>query len=423
MRHLALSKGDPTEALMNLDAAIDAPHLFNTVIPSEGGPVTNQKASGRCWIFAALNVLRIPVMKAHNLEALELSQKYLYYHDKLERANYVLEQIIDTADRDVDDRLVQRLLVAPMEDGGQWDMIHSLVAKYGVVPQALYPDTWSAQNARLLRVLLATKVREYALVLRELARKGDAEAVDAKKNEGVQQIQDMLTTLLGVPPKADEEFVWTYADKDKKVQEHRSTPLAFARAVTEDSERLEDMISVVHDPRNEPNTLLSVDRLGNMVGGRGARYINVDMDTFKAACVAMLQAGRAVFFGCDFGKFRHRAKGVMDLGVFDYEAGFGTTLLEQNKADRLRSGESQMTHAMILTGVHLEDGTPTRWRIQNSHGTENGDKGYLVMTDGWMEQFMYQAVVDTKYLADDVKAALDKEAVILPLWDPLGSLA
>ncbi|KAJ3495193.1 hypothetical protein NLG97_g3568 [Lecanicillium saksenae] len=402
VRHLTLSKGDPTEALMSHDAAVDSAHLFNTVIPNEGSPVTNQKASGRCWLFAATNVLPVPIMNHFNIESFELSQKYLYYFDKLEAANYILEQIIDTSDRDVDDRLVQRLLLNPAEDGGQWDMFYNLVDKYGVVPQSLYPDTWSAQNARLLRTILSTKIREFALVLRELARKADADAADA-------------------------EFAWRFTDKDKKFREHRSTPLAFAKQFTgEDSAcDVQNLTSIVHDPRNEPNTRLTIDRLGNVVGGRSASYINVDMDTLKTACVDMIKAGKPIFFGCDFGKFRHRNSGIMDLAIFDYEAGFGTTLLEQNKADRLRSGESLMTHAMILTGVHLDEqtGKPVRRKVQNSHGTETGDKGYLVMTDAWADEFMYQAVVDAKFLADHVKAALKTEPIVLPLWDPLGSLA
>ncbi|KAJ6789031.1 hypothetical protein PWT90_07830 [Aphanocladium album] len=427
VRHLTLSKGDPTEALMSHDSAVDSPHLFNTLIPNEGSPVTNQKASGRCWLFAATNVLRVPIMNHFNVESFELSQKYLYYFDKLEGANYILEQIIDTSDRDIDDRLVQRLLLDPTEDGGQWDMFYNLVEKYGVVPQSLYPDTWSAQNARLMRIMLATKIREFALILRALAKTGDADAVSAKKNEQMVQIQDILTTLLGAPPRADAEFVWQFTDKDKKLREHRSTPLAFAKQFTGEGSEcdMQSLTSIVHDPRNEPNTRLTIDRLGNVVGGRSATYINVDMRTLKAACVDMIKAGKPIFFGCDFGKFRHRDRGIMDLAVFDYEAGFGTTLLEQSKADRLRSGESLMTHAMILTGVHLDaqTGRPVRWKVQNSHGTERGDKGYLVMTDAWADEFMYQAVVDAKFLADDVKAASTKEPVVLPLWDPLGSLA
>lgn len=412
---------------MKVGSSINNPHVFNTKVPVDGSPVTSQKASGRCWIFAATNVMRVPIMKRDNLESFELSQMYLYYWDKLEKANYFLEQIIDTAASDIDDRLVQRLLLEPMADGGQWDMIYNLVAKYGIVPQAVYPDTWNARNSRLMRGFLETKLREFAVILRKLAAEGDAAAVSAKKAEQMKQIQDLLTTFMGAPPKPTEKFHWQYANKDKKVFEVHSTPIDFAKAITTaDTECvIDDMVSLVHDPRNEPNSLLTVDRLGNVVGGRPVQYINVDMETLKTACVDMIKAGHPIFFGVDFGKFRHKDLGVMDLDIYDYQAGFGTTLLEQSKADRLRAGESSMTHAMILTGVHLDEttGKPLRWRIQNSHGAESGDKGHLVMTDAWMDEFMYQAVVNTQFISDNVKAALKKEPVVLPLWDPMGSLA
>ncbi|EGX92424.1 bleomycin hydrolase [Cordyceps militaris CM01] len=428
LRHLTLSKGDPTEALLSASAA---PHVFNVVIPQQGSPVTTQGASGRCWLFAATNVLRVPIMARFRLASLELSQQYLFYYDKLEAANHVLEHIIDTAHRDVDDRLVQRLLLDPADDGGQWDMFRNLVEKYGVVPQCLYPDSWSAQNADGLRAVLGTKIRACAFELRELAaaRPADAAAITARKAQMVGQIQDILTTLLGAPPRADDEFVWQFTDKDGAYGEHRSTPLAFAREFTGAGSAcdLAALTSVVHDPRHPEHTRLTVDRLGNVVGGRPATYINVSMATLKRACVAMLRAGRPVFFGCDVDKFRHRGRGLLDVAALDYAAAFGpaTTLLEQSKADRLRSGESLMTHAMVLTGVHVDErtGASVRWQVQNSYGEADGYKGYLVMTDAWADEFLYQAVVDAQFLGEDVLGALDKEPLVLPLWDPLGSLA
>lgn len=427
MRQLALSKADPTITLTQPDSISANAHVFNTKVPLEGSPVTAQKASGRCWIFAATNVLRVPIMKRDNLESFELSQQYLYYWDKLEKANYFLEHIADTATRDIDDRVVQRLLLEPMGDGGQWDMIYNLVAKYGIVPQTLYRDNWNAKNSRIMRGILQTKLREFAMTLRKAAVAEDAAAVSKLKSEQMKAFQDILTTFLGAPPAPNEEFVWQYTNKDKKVFQVRSTPVDFARAITTaDTECvIDDMVSIVNDPRNPMNSLLTVDRLGNVVGGRPTTYLNVDMETLKTACVDTIKAGHPIFFGCDFGKFRNRDSGVMDLGVIDYEAGFGTTLLEQSKADRLRAGESSMTHAMILTGVHLDEqtGKPVRWRIQNSHGPENGDKGYLVMTDAWMDEFMYQAVINTKFLPDSAKDGLAKTPIVLPLWDPMGSLA
>jgi bleomycin hydrolase len=185
------------------------------------------------------------------------------------------------------------------------------------------------------------------------------------------------------------------------------------------------MVSLVHDPRHEPLTLLTVDRLGNVVGGRGVSYINVDMATLKRACVAMLRRGMPVFFGSDVGQFSDSRSGVMDLRLIDYEAGFNVSLLGMSKAERLRTGESQMTHAMVLTGVHVDErsGRTVRWRVQNSWGTAAGHDGWFVMGDAWMDKFVYQAVVDPSVLDEEVRKVLDSKPVVLPLWDPMGSLA
>lgn len=185
------------------------------------------------------------------------------------------------------------------------------------------------------------------------------------------------------------------------------------------------MVSLVHEPRHEPLSLLTVARLGNVVGGRAIRYINVDMATLKAACVRMLRAGLPVFFGCDVGKFSDAASGVMDTQLFDYDVGLGTSLLGMTKAQRLLARESQMTHAMVLKAVHVDEptGRPVRWRVQNSWGAGAGAQGWFVMSDAWMDEFVYQAVVDPRFCAREVRDVLGQEPVVLPLWDPMGSLA
>lgn len=371
-------------------------------------------------------------MKKYNLESFELSQNYLYYYDKLEKSNWFLEQIIDTCGEDLEGRLVQRLLDDLISDGGQWDMVYNLVEKYGLVPQTLYPDSWNAKNSSILNTTLKTKLREYALKLRKAIASGQAPGViSAMKIIYMQEIQKIMTLLLGPTPNPTEAFAWTYADKDKKVHSLSITPKDFAKNITSsnfqlNSTTISDMVSLVHDPRNDLMTLLTVDRLGNVVGGRDITYINVDMETLKQACVKMIKAGLPIFFGCDVGKFSDKTSGIMDLNIFDYEVGIGTNLLGMTKEQRLRAGESLMTHAMVLTAVHLdeESGKPVRWRVQNSWGTENvGDKGWMVMTDEWMDEFVYQAVVDPKFLSKEVRDVVEQEPTVLPLWDPMGSLA
>jgi bleomycin hydrolase len=372
-------------------------------------------------------------MKRYNLESFELSQSYLYFWDKLEKSNWFLEQIIDTAGEDLGGRLVQRLLGDLVSDGGQWDMVYNLVDKYGLVPQSLYPDSWNAMHSGILNNILKTKLREFALRLRQLARSSEgvsAQAISSAKAEMMKEVTLILTLLLGPPPSSQQTFTWQYQDKDGKSHELETTPKAFAKDISSpelriNSAAIEGMISLVHDPRHRPNTLLTVDRLGNIVGGRAISYVNVDIATLKSACIKMLKAGLPIFFGSDVGKFSDSTSGIMDLDLFDYDLGFNTSLLGMTKAQRLMAGESQMTHAMVLTAVHLDEktGKPVRWRVQNSWGTTAGDKGWFVMSDAWMDEFVYQAVIDPRVLSKSIKDILKQEPIVLPLWDPMGALA
>ncbi|KAM0513026.1 hypothetical protein ACHAPE_008231 [Trichoderma viride] len=432
LAHAALSSSDPKQTLTSRATKIANQHVFNVQIPFEGDPITNQRSSGRCWLFASTNVFRVALMKRHNLASFELSQAYLFYWDKLEKANWFLEQVIQTARDDIESRVVQRLLGDLVSDGGQWDMVYNLVEKYGLVPQALYPDSWNAMNSGTLNSIVKTKLREFALKLREVAN-GDsvsASVISGLKIHMIKEIALIMTLLLGQPPKPTEEFSWQFLDKDGKAQQVKTTPRAFAKDIYSSefrvtSDAIQSMVSLVHDPRHEPLRKLTVSRLGNIVGGRDVTYVNVEMDTLKSTCVKLLKAGVPVFFGCDVGKFSDRTAGIMDLELFDYEAGINTSLLGMNKAQRLMTGESAMTHAMVLTAVHVDDksGKPVRWRVQNSWGTAVGEKGWFVMSDAWMDEFVYQAVVDPRYLDKEVRDVLKQEPIVLPLWDPMGSLA
>ncbi|KAI0859063.1 peptidase C1-like family protein [Xylaria cubensis] len=437
----ALSSANPRDVLMSRSAKIADQQVFNVRIPFEGAPITNQRSSGRCWLFASTNVFRVALMQKYSLEEFELSQAYLFFWDKLEKANYFLENIIDTADEDLNGRLVQRILADPVSDGGQWDMVYNLVEKYGLVPQALYPDSWNAMTSSTINYIVVGKLREYALVLRNIANKPSsarpAALLKATKERMMRQIHTILTLTLGPPPASDQAFQWDFLDKNGQAQTVRKTPLEFSRDIAAtipgsafriSNEAIKAMVSLVHDPRHEPLTLMTVDRLGNIVGGRGITYINVEMSVLKYACIRMLKAGLPIFFGSDVGKFSDRIAGIMDLNLIDYNLGFNVNMYAagaMDKAGRLRVGESAMTHAMVLTAVHLDEktGYPVRWRVQNSWGVDSGDKGWFVMSDEWMDQFVYQAVVDPRLLSKEVRDVLKKEPIVLPLWDPMGALA
>jgi bleomycin hydrolase len=392
---------------------------FNVAIPFEGSPVTNQRNTGRCWIFAATNVFRIAIQQKYDIKKFELSQAYLFFWDKIEKSNYFLESILDTADEDIDSRIVSSLNASPVNDGGQWDMIVNLVSKYGIVPQALYPDSWNAQNSAAMDRLLAAKLREDGLRLRDAAANGTGsrEIADMKERT-MRDIVRIVTLCLGPPPVADEKFTWEYYNSSNQYKSVSLTPLEFA-----DTTHVKRFISLANDPRNDFNRLLTVDHLGNVWGGRPVTYVNVDKNVLKQACVAMLKRGFPVFFGSDVGKQSDGAKGIMDTDLVDYELGFNVKL-GMSKAERLRTGESQMTHAMVLTAVHLDkDGSPVRWRVENSWSDSVGADGYFVMSDAWMDEFCYQAVVDPSVVDKAVRDVLKQEPKVLPLWDPMGALA
>ncbi|KAF3482619.1 bleomycin hydrolase [Arthroderma uncinatum] len=428
----ALSANPVSSILSSRSAAITDTQTFNIRIPFEGTPITNQASSGRCWIFAATNVFRVALMKKYNLEQFELSQSYLFYWDKLEKANWFMEQVIDTASQSLDSRLVQRLLERPVEDGGQWDMAANLVRKYGLVPQALYPDSFSATHSSELGSILTTKLREHALIIRRMARSKDPAvfaSIADTKDGFLKEIHSILTIMLGPPPSAAERFVWEYHDAKGKFNKTSMTPVQFAAGLSSrDAVRanqgtdVNELFSLVNDPRNSYERLLTVDRLGNVIGGRPITYVNVCMDDLKRAAVAMLHAGHPVFFSCDVGKFSDRKRGIMDTALYDYSLSFNIQF-GMSKAGRLKTGETAMTHAMVLTGVHVENGKPVRWRVQNSWGPDVGDHGWFVMTDQWMDEFLFQVVVDQRYVAQNIRDVLTQKPIVLPRWDPMGTLA
>lgn len=368
-------------------------------------------------------------MNKYKLDNFELSQAYLFFWDKLEKANYFLENILDTVDKPLDGRLLQELMSSPVGDGGQWDMAANLVRKYGLVPQTLYPDSYNAKNSSMLNRLITTKLRENALRLRSMVSSSDPavrSSIQGAKTKMLQEVHLILTIMLGPPPSPNKEFTWAYYDKDKKYHSITLTPTAFAGGMSDASAvracggtDVSKLFSLVNDPRNSYMKLLSVSRLGNIWDGRPITYVNVDTSTMKHAAIAMLRRGLPVFFGCDVGKSSDSTRGIMDTALYDYELGFNIQL-SMSKAERLKTGESAMTHAMVLTAVQVEKGKPVRWRVENSWSDTAGDKGYFVMSDEWMDEYTYQVVVDPAFVSEDVRKVLKQEPKMLDLWDPMG---
>lgn len=386
--------------------------------------ITNQKQSGRCWLFAALNLFRREMVKKYNLDdSFELSQPYLFFYDKFEKCNYFLEQIIRTCDEPLDGRLVQHLLLEPTNDGGQWDMIVNLLNKYGVVPKSVFPESITSGRSHPLNTLLKSKLREYAKELRSMHGSGkSANQMRVEKEKMMQVVHRIMIIHLGSPPT---KFDWTVQDKDNKFIAFRDcTPLSFYKDhIPVD---VSEYVSIVNDPRNPYNQAITVDKLGNVVGGKDVFYVNAPTSELARYAKIMLDKDISVWFGCDVGKDSSLKKnGIMSRTIFNYELLFGTKP-QMSKKDRLLHHESEMTHAMLFTGYDLDqknDQLVTKWRVENSWGDERGDKGYDVMTASWFEEHMYQVVVPKSILSADHLAVLDQEPIVLPVWDPMGSLA
>ncbi len=415
----AVSKNDINAVAVNGDALRRTQFRFSNEIKTF--KVTNQKSSGRCWIFAGLNVLREIVAKKHNLEDFELSQNYMAFYDKLEKANYLLESIIDTFDEDLHGRLVNWIIQTGIQDGGQWDMLVSLLDKYGVTPKDAMPETHHSSNTVSLNRVLNMKLRKNAAILRGMHAQG-ASADDIHREKGImmREIYSLLCMCYGTPPT---EFVWEYRDKDNNFTRTASmTPQAFYREHIGGA--LNDYVSVINAPTADKpyGRTYTVRYLGNVAGGRDILYVNTDIGTLKQAVLKQLLDNEVVWFGSDVGWGMDRDTGLLDPELYDLNGSFGMDF-SLSKAGRLDYRESAMNHAMVITGVNIVDGKPNRWKIENSWGDEKGEKGYYVMTDGWFDEFVYQAVVHKKYLPQTLLDALGTKPIVLDPWDPMGSLA
>ncbi len=395
-------------------------HCFSNEVYA--GTITNQKQSGRCWMFAALNVLRLEIMKRYNIANVELSQNYPLFWDKLEKANYFLESIMDTVSEPLDGRLVAHLLSAPMQDGGQWDMFANLVRKYGVVPKDAMPESAASSATREMDRYLTLKLREYAMLLRTDAAAGaKTETLRKRKDDMLKTIYDMLCISLGTPP---ERFDWEARAKDDTfVRVEDVTPLEFYEKCV--GLNLDDYVSIINAPTADKpfHRTYTVSYLGNVKGGSPVTYLNLPIEEFKELALSQLKEGEAVWFGCDVGQWHEKKSGVMDTDVLKVDELFSTTF-PLTKAERLDYGESCMTHAMVFTGVNLDEfGVPDRWKVENSWGTENGNEGFYVMSDRWFDEYVYQIVVNKKYLSVKQLEELALVPTILAPWDPMGSLA
>lgn len=417
----AAVRGDVMDLAMDWEAFRRIDHTFSDIVTGQM-KVTNQKSSGRCWGFAGLNLFRIYLGRKYNLKKFEFSQNYFIFCDKLEKSNYFLENIIKTADEPLDGRLVMHLLTDPIQDGGQWHMFVNLIEKYGVLPQTEMPESFQSSQSMRMNRMITRKLRGFAKDLRVAYEKGaDTKKLRVMKEDMLRTIYQMLTICLGSPP---EKFEWQIRDKDKKFHRfEKLNPKQFYKEHV--GLDLNDYVCLINCPMSDKsyNEIYTVDYLGNVVEGSIIRYLNLPSKRLKEVAAASIKDDHPVWFGCDVGKHFHRNLGVMDMDIFDFEL-FYSTDFPMTKTDRLEFGDSQMTHAMLFTGVDLDGrGHPRKWQVENSWGEKRSDKGYDIMTDSWFDEYNYEVVVYKDYITKDEFSLYQKDPVVLPPWDPMGALA
>ncbi|MHA5096559.1 C1 family peptidase [Oenococcus oeni] len=419
----AVTSNGIDKATLDSKAAVDSQAVFSVEVKT--GKVANQMSSGRCWMFAALNTMRHRTADLFNISGkFELSQSYTFFWDKFEKANYFYNNVVKTSDLPLDNRKVAYLLETPQQDGGQWDMICAIIEKYGLVPQAVFPESFDSSHSAALNRMLNRKLRKDAVELRALAaQKSNQAEIDEKIKEFNADNYRMLSLVFGNPADVA-HFDFEYRDEDKKYHlEKNLTPKSFFKKFVD--EDLEDYVSIINAPTSDKpyHKTYTIENLGNVVGGREVKHLNVELDEFKQLAISQLKDGQSVWFGVDMGPQVDRESGIMDLNNFAQEDAFGIDL-SLTKAEQLDYADSLMTHAMVLTGVDLdEDGNPLRWKVENSWGEKAGKNGYFVMSDDWMSLYAYQVVVNKKYLSAELQKAQAETAKVLDPWDPMGALA
>ncbi len=412
----AISNNDINKLATNRMVVDKADHLFKYRVKTKG--ITNQKQSGRCWMFTGLNVLRPKVIDHYKLSGFEFSTNYLYFWDLFEKSNLYLHEIIKTINKPKDDKRVEYLLKNVIGDGGVWNSLANLVDKYGAVPKSVMPETYQSENTSKLNKILREKLRQDAVYLRNTYK-------DKKVNNGViekdklglmQDIYRILALSLGVPPK---EFEWRYKDTDGNISELKKyTPKSFiAEAIP--NLKLDDYVLLMNDPSREYYKLYEIDLDRNILEGKNWLYINLPAKDLKKYALASIKDNEAMYASCDVGKQLNIHEGLLDVNNYDYASLFGIDL-SMNKEQRINTFQSGSSHGMALVAVDVNKNNKTTfWQFENSWSANKGHNGYLTFTDKWFNEYMFRIVVLKKFVDQKTLNILKQDPVLLPPWDPM----
>ncbi|MFO7916052.1 MAG: C1 family peptidase [Candidatus Krumholzibacteriales bacterium] len=409
----AVSNNDLKDLVFNNQFHREHNDLFNFKIETSG--ITDQKQSGRCWLFAGFNVMRPEVMDKFNLEQFEFSENYLFFWDKLEKANMFLEAMIETAGRDIDAREIQTLLENPVPDGGWWNYVVSLIEKYGTVPKEVMPETRNSSSTGRMNSQINGMARSFAATLRrEHAAGANREQLREKKKEMLRKVYRLLILHLGMPPR---EFTWRVENRDKELFEKDYTPLSFYEEAVDTD--LREYVNVMDHPSHEYNRLYRIRYCRNMPEVNDMEFVNLPVYRLREFARSALLNNEPVWFAADVGKGNDTRNGILSSSIYDYEALIGSSP-EMSKSERVQYGESTPGHAMVLIGMDMgEDDRVVKWLVENSWGGDTGNNGLWTMYDEWFRKYVFSVIVHKRHLPGEVSGILETEPEILPPWDPM----
>ena len=410
----ALAANSIASIALNQENQTEKNTYFSNSVPSKG--ITDQKSSGRCWLFTGLNVLRSQMINEQNLNEMEFSQNFLFFYDQLEKANLFLQAIIDTRKKSMEDRTVMWLFQNPLSDGGTFTGVADLVSKYGLVPSGIMPENYASNNTSSWTGYIKRKLREDALMLRENPKASDKQLI-SQKEKYLGEIYHMLTLTLGEPVT---EFTWAPKDSDGKyISEPKTyTPLSFYKEFF-NTNLQDDYIMLMNDPSREYWKTYEIEYDRHVYDGHNWLYLNLPIENVKECAIASIKDSTMMYFSCDVGKYLDRKTGILDINNFNYDDIFGVKF-GMDKAQRVKSFDSGSSHAMTLKAVDLDkEGKSLKWEVENSWGSTSGYKGHLIMTDEWFENYMFRLVVNKKYANDKILEAAQQKPTMLPCWDPM----
>lgn len=411
----AIGNNDIRKLALNQENLKGMDTHFSVKVNSRG--ITNQKSSGRCWLFTGLNVMRAKTLARYGFPSFEFSEIYPFFWDQLEKSNLFLQGIIDTGKKPINDKTVEWLFQHPLSDGGTFTGVADIVSKYGLVPKEAMPETNSSENTSRMANLISLKLKEYGLQLRDkIAQGATPSALEKEKTSMLGTIYRMLVLNLGVPP-TEFEYVRTDA-KGNPVETERHTPMSFLEKYG-DSHLLNHYVMLMNDPSREYYKCYEIDYDRHRYDGKNWTYVNLPIEDIKEMAITSLKDSTMMYFSCDVGKFLDSGRGLLDVKNYDYESLMGTTF-GMDKKQRIQTFSSGSSHAMTLMAVDLDkNGKPVKWMVENSWGPESGYKGHLIMTDEWFDEYMFRLVVETKYVPSKVMELFKQKTIRLPAWDPM----